>query len=119
VSGAAQTLSILTLRQAVGRYIVAVTRRASGGTTADEVQAAYEAMYDVAALPEGRVPDPVLFDQLEAAAYQCWEVLKGQGIVPDEPLDPTLAMNMRDAMYRGPFGHGSTQDVPRFEETPR
>jgi hypothetical protein len=64
-------------------------------------------------------PDPILFDQLEAAAYQCWEVLKGQGIVPDEPLDPTLAMNMRDAMYRGPFGHGSTQDVPRFSAVPR
>lgn len=59
-------------------------------------------------------PDPVLFDKLEAAAYQAWEVLEGQGLVKG-PLDPTLAMNIRDALYMGPFGHGSTQDVPHLE----
>ena len=39
-----------TLREAVGRYIVAMTRHANGGATEAEVQAAYEAMYDRAAL---------------------------------------------------------------------
>lgn len=64
--------------------------------------------------PAPLAPDPVLFDKLEAAAYQAWEVIEGQGLVTG-PLDPTLAMNIRDALYMGPFGHGSTQDVPHFE----
>jgi hypothetical protein len=34
------------LRKAVGRYIVAVSRRATGDVTGQELQNAYEAMYD-------------------------------------------------------------------------